>query len=295
MQREVSFYSDGLKIAGIYYVPDGLQAGERRPAIVCLHGYSGLKDAYLLPVPERLSELGYVALAIDHRGFGKSEGTRGKLQPFGQGQDTMDAITFLELQPEVMPERIGLYGTSFGGGTVAWVAGTDRRARCAVSVVPVACGERWLRSLRAHGQWLEFLQLVEEERRQRVVSGQSRRVGLGELMPSDAHGTRAIAELYRPEERLPEGYPLENIEATIAWCPEERAHLISPRPILVIGCQRDGVAPVVEAESLYDKAREPKKLVIIPDAYHHDVYKAMNPHVFEVTMKETAAWYGQHL
>jgi len=295
MQREVAFYSDGLRIAGIYYLPDDLAPGERRPAVLCLDGYSGLKDTYLLPVPERLAREGYVALAIDHRGFGKSEGARGKLMPFGQAQDAMDAITFLQQQPEVDPQRIGLYGTSFGGGTVAWVAGTDRRAKCVVSVVPVADGERWQRSLRAHWQWLEFLREVEEDRRQRVLTGSSRRVGLDVIMPCDPHGTRAVAELYRPAENLPEGYPLENIDATLTWRPEERAHLISPRPILIIGCERDGVAPVVEAESLYAKAREPKRLVVIPDAYHHDVYRGINPQVFETVMQETLAWFRAYL
>ncbi len=94
MYEEIIYYSDGLKIASHLYTPKGWREGDPpRPAIICLHGYSGMKEVYGMDVPRRLWEEGYFILAPDHRGFGKSEGERGRQRPLEQAQDTYDAIT----------------------------------------------------------------------------------------------------------------------------------------------------------------------------------------------------------
>ena len=116
--RKVVFYSDGLKLAGLLYEPEGSLSGQRWPTVVCCHGYTGMKDIYLLPVPERLATHGYVALAFDHRGFGQSEGARARLIPWEQAEDIRNALTFAATLPSVDPGRLGLYGTSFGGANV---------------------------------------------------------------------------------------------------------------------------------------------------------------------------------
>jgi hypothetical protein len=47
MKRPVEFYSEGVKLRGDIYLPDDLQAGERRAGIVLCHGYTGVKDLHL--------------------------------------------------------------------------------------------------------------------------------------------------------------------------------------------------------------------------------------------------------
>ena len=42
-RRPAGFYSDGLRLDGELYLPDDLEPGERRPAIVTCSGYQGLK------------------------------------------------------------------------------------------------------------------------------------------------------------------------------------------------------------------------------------------------------------
>jgi poly(3-hydroxybutyrate) depolymerase len=46
MEEKVTFRSDGLSLAGIVRAPDGLRAGERRPAFIVLHGFGGNKDGH---------------------------------------------------------------------------------------------------------------------------------------------------------------------------------------------------------------------------------------------------------
>ena len=109
MYEEVSYFSEGLRIAAYLYKPKGWKAGDSpSPAVISLHGYSGMKDVYGLDVPRRLSEEGYFVLAPDHRGFGVSEGERGRQRPLEQAQDTYDAISFMETVDGVDPERIGI-------------------------------------------------------------------------------------------------------------------------------------------------------------------------------------------
>ncbi len=51
-------------------------------------------------------------------------------------------LTFLEQQPEVNPERLGVEGYSMGGNLTMYVAGTDRRVKAAVPAVG-GSGWRW--------------------------------------------------------------------------------------------------------------------------------------------------------
>ena len=37
MKREIEFYSEGFKLCGDVYVPDGLAAGEKRSAVLLCH------------------------------------------------------------------------------------------------------------------------------------------------------------------------------------------------------------------------------------------------------------------
>ena len=49
-------------------------------------------------------------------------------------------LTFLEQQPEVDPQRLGIHGWSMGGNLTMYVAGTDARVKAAV---PGVGGQGW--------------------------------------------------------------------------------------------------------------------------------------------------------
>src|SRR5215469_8932951 len=150
LRRDVRFASEGLSCTGWYYVPEGLTDGQRRPAIVMAHGWSGVKEMGLPNFAEAFAAAGFVVLVFDYRYLGASEGEpRGQIIPDEQRLDYKNAITWVSAQPEVDPERIGIWGTSFSGGHVMVVAADDRRVKCLVAHVP-AVGVRsttlhWLR------------------------------------------------------------------------------------------------------------------------------------------------------
>ena len=115
MKRPVSFYSEGFKLSGDVYTPEDLAPGEKRAAVLLCHGYTGVKDLYLPDNARVLNDAGYVAMTFDYKGWGDSEGSRSRLAPYSRVMDVQAAMTLLGMQPEVDPERLGLYGTSYGG------------------------------------------------------------------------------------------------------------------------------------------------------------------------------------
>ena len=78
--------------------------------------------------------------------------------------DVQAAMTFLGMQPEVDPDKIGLYGTSYGGATVVWVGAVDPRAKCIVSVVGVGHGARWMSRVRRVDEWFDLQERSAEDR-----------------------------------------------------------------------------------------------------------------------------------
>src|SRR5262249_56909820 len=59
-----------------------------------------------------------------------------------QTTDVRNAIAFLAGEPDVDRERIGIFGTSYGGSLVTWTAAYDPRVRCAAMQVPGLGGIR---------------------------------------------------------------------------------------------------------------------------------------------------------
>lgn len=43
-------------------------------------------------------------------------------------------------------------------------------------------------------------------------------------------------------------------------------------PVLIIHGKKDNTIPFMYAQKLYDRAREPKKLIEIPEGGHNDLY-----------------------
>lgn len=153
---EVTIWSNGNRMAGDLYRPPGHADGDLRPAIVCCHGWSRPLKHHLAEsgFPQALSAAGYFVLAFDYRGWGASDGTpflpeagveatavdgpveivREVLDPFEWAADIRHVIDFIEGEPGVDPDRIGLAGWSLGGGMVVWTAANDARVRCVVGI-----------------------------------------------------------------------------------------------------------------------------------------------------------------
>jgi dipeptidyl aminopeptidase/acylaminoacyl peptidase len=292
VKKAVSFYSEGVRLVGDIYYPDDLKPSERRAGIVLCHGYTGVKDLYLPDNARVLTEAGYVVMTFDYKGWGDSEGARSRLAPYSRVADAQAALTFLETLPEVDAQRLGIYGTSYGGATVVWTGAVDPRVKCVVSVVGIGDGARWMRSVRRPDEFHDLLQRAAQDRKARVLDGTSMFVKREEILLPDRQSADLAAAARRNNPAAVGTIPLEYIDETLQFAPEWVVDRIAPRPALFITTDDDRLVPPEESFRLYARAGEPKKLVVLRGYGHYEVY--MEPAFHEV-MQATVAWYRQYL
>jgi len=140
---------DGLEIHNQLFVPKDLKPGEKRPAIVFVHGGPSRQ---MLPAyhymqfyhwsyayNQWLQSQGYVVLSVNYRlgiGYGNSfrRAANSRAQGNSEYQDVLAGAKYLQTRADVDPGRIGIWGLSYGGLLVAqalarnsdvFVAGVD--------------------------------------------------------------------------------------------------------------------------------------------------------------------------
>jgi uncharacterized protein len=201
----VQFYSDGLRLCGQFTRAAGAAPGSRSPTIVCLHGDTGRKEIYMPGYVRELSAAGFNTLDFHHRGFGDSEGLCLRNKPWDQVDDVLSAMVYLRQRPEVDRDRIGLYGTSFGGSVGMMATAHEPGIRCAVSVGSSAHCGRSAHDKRSYSDRLDWEDLMKVDRVERVMTGQSRRVPYEVLVPSGRAEADSIVTMYKVAERYPDG------------------------------------------------------------------------------------------
>jgi fermentation-respiration switch protein FrsA (DUF1100 family) len=292
IRKSVAFYSEGVRLVGDVFFPADLAPGRPRPGIVLCHGYTGIKDLYLPDNAQRLTQAGYVAMTFDYKGWGDSAGPRSRLAPYSRVADVQAALTFLAALPEVDPERLGLYGTSYGGATVVWTGAVDRRVQCVVSVVGIGNGARWMRGVRRPDEWHDLLERARRDRVRRAVEGESELVNREEILLPDRQSAELAAAARRQHPAAVSRIPLEYVDDTLEFNPEWVVDRIAPRPVLFITTDNDRLVPPEESAILYARAGEPKRLVVLKGYGHYEVYTEP---AFSEVMAATLAWYREHL
>jgi alpha-beta hydrolase superfamily lysophospholipase len=268
--QKVTFYSDGWRLDGLVYTPEGLGAGERRAAVVLCPGYTYLKTLVMPDIAKALNAAGYVAFLFDYRGFGDSDGPRWRLIPSEQVADVRAALTFLADQAPVDPERLAVLGVSLGGSNAVAAGAVDRRVGAVVAIEPVGDGERWLRGLRRHWEWLDFQARLTAERSVRVRTGQSTRVHPLDIVVPDPDSRAFLDAAYREFPQMKCELPLESAEALVEFRPDAMIEQLAPRPVLLIHGAADRLVPAEESQRLFARAGEPRRLEIVPGLGHFD-------------------------
>jgi len=121
---------DGMEIHNQIFLPKDLRPGERRPAIVFVHGgpvrqmllgYHYMHFYHIAyAVNQWLASQGYIVMSINYRsgiGYGKSFRTAPNTGGRGNAeyQDVLAGGEYLKTRTDVDPNRIGIWGLSYGG------------------------------------------------------------------------------------------------------------------------------------------------------------------------------------
>jgi len=169
--RKATIWSEGTRMAADVYAPRVAAAGAKLPTIIMAHGWGGTAGQ-LRPEAIAFAKAGYLVVAFDYRGWGESDARviltgpepaerpgnrftaevlelREIVDPLAEAQDWFNAIAWVEGEPQSDHERIGLWGSSFAGALVVYVAGYDHRVKAVHSQVgpldfrnPGAAGDR---------------------------------------------------------------------------------------------------------------------------------------------------------
>jgi len=263
VKERVQFVSNGLELAGVLQLPDGLKKGERRAAFLVLHGFGSNKDGgNVVTVSNLLTGLGYATLRFDMRGCGDSQGARGRTICLEQVEDTRAALDYLSRNENVDTRRIGVIGHSFGAAVAVYAAGVDSRIAACVSAGGWGNGVKKFRKQHESPEaWAKFQGMLEEGRR-RKARGETMMVPRYDIVP------------IRPELRhnLAPGsileFPFDVVESMYAFRANDVVRKIAPRPLLLLHPANDTVTPTEQSVDLFALAGQPTDLHLVAGVDH---------------------------
>lgn len=135
---------DGMKIKGYVTVPNSRKDDEKLPLIVNPHGGPfGIRDYWgYNPEHQFFASRGYAVVQVNYRGSG---GYGREFEQAGYGKwgremqhDISDAVTYLVDEGIADPNRVCIYGGSYGGyATMAGMTFTPELYRCGINYVGV--------------------------------------------------------------------------------------------------------------------------------------------------------------
>lgn len=286
MIKDVHFWSDGTRLAGNVLYPKGHTASDKLPALVLCHGWGGVK-AHLNPqIAPSFAKAGYVVFTFDYRGWGESnsrlvfDGDMPKpdkdgnvtlkalavqqlVDPLDQQEDIDAAITFIEGEPGVDANRIGIWGSSFGGGHVIWRAAHDARVKCVLAQVGSMNSKIGLDAEAIHATKIQRVR--------------------GEISPLPL------------DDEKPEGLTgSPYYERFIEFAPVEHASKITV-PVLIIDASDEHYFDIKEhGGAVYGalKGKVPTEYHVFEDMGHYDVYRGK---ALQRCLELQIPWLEEHL
>jgi uncharacterized protein len=277
--------SEGVRMRGTLYYRKN--SGTPLPTIILSHGWGGTA-AMLESQASEFAQAGYLALAFDYRGWGLSDSrviltspapaqssehrfnaevkeVREVVDPLDQATDILNAIHWAVGEPLVDRNRIGLWGTSFSGGLIVYVAARDPRVKALVSQVGYM------------GQSVSSMPA-------------------GALAKNREDATRrARGEIGYPPPRAREignlqGGPIR--EKFLLYAPIDAVARARNCAMLFIAAEREELFDNAQHPQLaYERAADPKKYVVIPGIAHYGIYSEAR----EQATRMAIEWFDAHL
>jgi dienelactone hydrolase len=290
-REDIRFRSGEVECGGWLYRPERQGPG---PAVVLGHGLGAIKEMRLDAYAERFAAAGYVALVFDYRHFGVSGGEPRQLLDINrQLEDWAAAVEHARGLAEVDPDRVAIFGSSFGGGHAILTAARDPRIAATIVQCPFTDG---LASALTLGpiSTVKVSALGLRDELSRLRGAEPVRVALASkphsaaLMPTEdaAPGFLGL---------VPEGVDFTNEVAArvglrIALHRPGRATRKIAAPIMFCVCDRDSVAPA--KATLRHAARAPRGEIHRYPIGHFDIYKGDD---FERAVTDQLDFLRRHL
>lgn len=280
--REIQFPSgNGETVRGVLFEPT---APQPHPAIIFAHGLLSTHQEFG-DYPEKFCGRGYLALAIDFRGHGASDGMRGLISSDRMVEDLQHALDFIQSQPMLDHAHIALFGHSLGGDAVISTAALDTRASAVVAGATVGR----LRDELGTFEFLTYRVVDVVNRSQKIFSHKSLyvpyRVTYKDIFSDEESQKQAQAKGF-----LQRSIPADNIPLLLhqdAILAAKKVHV----PTLIVQGEHDRVVKHTSVHSVFDALAGEKELYEVKGSGHSVWADCKHSEAFEYI----AAWMDRHL
>jgi dienelactone hydrolase len=294
--KDVVYFSEGIACYAKVFLPKGFNPNLKPgiPAVVLGQGYAG-SHVSIEKYANRFAEKGLVAMAIDYRGWGFSEGfpelvkpvigggiardntrfvvktaevriKRTKLIPQEQQQDYRNAISYIQGEPGVDYQRIGVWGSSLAGGNATVVAGQDARVKAVSVQVPAIAGPTGIPGrARLSGPMREdAIKRAREGQGHEYVTGFSRYFAVDQYQQYAAFQENYV------------GFWAGKIDV----------------PYQAIAAENDQLIPIDAIKAAVERMSGPHNLIVVPGISHFEMYSHQP---FEISANAAADWFVKYL
>jgi uncharacterized protein len=284
--RKATIISEGTRMAAEVFSPK--EAGEKKlPTIVMSHGWGGTA-ANLRSDAVVFARAGYLVVTFDYRGWGASDSrvilakpqpsrsigprfmaevleVREVVDPIDQTADILNAVSWVYSEAQCDQKRIGLWGSSYSGGHVVYVAARDPRIKALVS------------------------QVAALDSRPVALAGPARDVTFNEAaarthgdLGYPPPGARVIGNL--------RGAPIR--EKLMQYAPVEDVARAKQCAMLFVLAEKEELFDNKDhGLKAYQRATGPKKLVIVPKIKHYGIYLEARKQAQQLAIE----WFDAHL
>ncbi|EHD5787534.1 alpha/beta hydrolase, partial [Escherichia coli] len=256
---------------GITLTTRSPSGGKKRPAIILCHGFCGIREILLPQFAEVFTQAGFVTITFDYRGFGDSDGERGRLIPEMQIDDIVTVINWAKEQPFIDKERVGLWGTSLGGGHVFGAAVKGGGVKCIVSQLAFADGEKNITHHMSSEEKKEFISTLEKLDAVKKASGREKFVSITRVL-NDNESKKFFEENRTQYPDMDIKIPFLTVKEMLDYKPVQYAAQVTC-PSLIVVAEKDTVNPKEQGIELYNSVmHEDKQLYFVNNARHYDTY-----------------------
>ncbi|HDH4675072.1 TPA: alpha/beta hydrolase [Staphylococcus aureus] len=299
--EKVNFKSNNLNVVANMYFPENFEKNRKYSAIVVNHPAGGVKEQTAGLYAEKLAELGYITMAYDASYQGESEGSPHNLEdPSSRVEDVRAAVDYFNTLNFVDDERIGALGICAGGGYTIKATQTEKRIKAVVGISAADIGQNFRKGWNGDQNEEDInavLDQVAEQRKSEAQGAEQKLVGFVPDEPTNDmdQETKDGWEYYRTpraqHERSINRFPFISFDRMIEFTAFDLVDKLLTQPVLFIAGSEAGTR--WQSENAYERALDPKDILIVEGANHFDMYDK-EPYVSQAVDK-MKDFYNQYL
>lgn len=300
--RKVTFHNRyGITLAADLYLPEKTEG--KLPALAVCGPFGAVKEQASGLYAQAMAERGFFTIAFDPSFTGESGGQpRYVASPDINTEDFQAAVDFLSAQDTVDPERIGIIGICGWGGMALNAAAIDTRIKATVTSTMYdmsrVTAKGYFDAEDSEQARYEKRKAMNAQRTADYKNGSYARAGgVVDPLPEDAP---FFVKDYYDYYKTRRGYHKRSLNSNEGWNVTSALSFLN-MPLLAYSSEIRSAVMVMHGEKAHScyfsrdiftkLTGENKRLLIIPDAVHTDLYD--NPDV--IPFDEIAAFLQENL